>query len=151
MRHSRQEVLERTLREFEALDGLIARLEPDDWNWPVPRPESKDPWTIKDTLVHIVYWKSHTARVIRGQRRPAELRGLDVPAINHLIYERWRDRDADDVIGWHREVHAEVLAALAARPEAWFGRRELHPGWPGDLDGHSAAHRLKDIEAALGR
>ena len=137
------------MHEFDQLDELIARLEPADWQRNVPRPETRDPWTIKDTIVHIVYWKAHTLRAIRGVKRPPELRGLDVPRINHLMYERWRDRSIDDVIGWHREVHAEALHVLAEKPDEWFGRREHAPAWPGDLDGHSAAHRIKDIEAAL--
>jgi hypothetical protein len=41
-----------------------------------PRPETRDPWTVKDALVHIVDWKSHTARAMRGQKRPPALRGF---------------------------------------------------------------------------
>jgi hypothetical protein len=104
---------------------------------------------VKDALAHIVYWKEHTARVIRGERRLPEMRGLDVDQINRLIYERWRRRRPSEVIAWHRRVHAEVRRTLRSTPAAWFGRRERTPQWPGDLDGHSAAHRVKDIEAAL--
>jgi len=106
---------------------------------------------VKDALAHIVYWKEHTARVIRGERRQPGMRGLDVNQINRLIYGRWRHRRPSEVIEWHRRVHVEVLRTLARTPAAWFGRRERSPQWPGDLDGHSAAHRVKDIEAALGR
>jgi hypothetical protein len=106
---------------------------------------------VKDALAHIVYWKEHTARVIRGERRRPEIRGLDVTQINRLVYRRWRDRRPSEVIAWHRGVHREVLRTLAGTPAAWFGRRERSPEWPADLDGHSAAHRVKDIEAALGR
>jgi hypothetical protein len=149
MRHTRKTVLERTRREFARLDRLLARLAPADWARPVPRPESRDPWTVKDALAHIVYWKVHTARVIRGEPRLPEMRGLDVPRINRLIYERWRDRSPAEVRAWHREVHQEALAALAGRPDAWFRARPHGAGWPADLEGHSAAHRVKDIEAAL--
>src|ERR1700730_7956221 len=107
MRHTRAAVVERTVREFEALDALVARLQPADWQRLVPRPETRDPWTVKDALVHIVYWKTHTARVIRGERRPPEARGLDVPALNHLVWEQWQGRSVADVIGWHRAVHAD--------------------------------------------
>jgi hypothetical protein len=149
MRHTTTEVTDRTIREFAELDELVARLQPEDWDRLVPRPETRDPWTVKDALVHIVYWKQHTARVIRGEKRLPEMRGLDVPAINHLIWERWRGRSPDDVIAWHRAVHAEVLEALAAKPDEWFGRREHSEHWPGDFDGHSTVHRLKDVEPAL--
>jgi hypothetical protein len=115
-----------------------------------PRPETRDPWTVKDALVHIVYWKSHTARVIRGEKRPPEMRGLDVPSLNHLIWQQWRERSPDEVLAWHREVQADILATLAARPEEWFSRRPHSSEWPADFDGHSAGHRLKDIQRALG-
>ena len=149
MRHSRRTVLARTRREFAKLDRLVARLRPADWTRRVPRPDTRDPWTVKDALAHIVYWKEHTARVIRGERRLPEMRGLDVNQINRLVYRRWRRRRPSEVVAWHRRVHRDVLQTLAATPAAWFGRREHGPEWPGDLDGHSAAHRTKDITAAL--
>ena len=49
-----------------------------------------------------------------------------------------------------RSIH-EVLRTLARTPDEWIGRRDRSPQWPADLDGHSAAHRVKDIEGALGR
>ncbi len=149
MRHTRKEVIDRTRREFARLDRVVARLRPADWRRRVPRPPTRDPWTVKDALAHIIYWKEHTARVIRGERRLPEMRGLDVNRINRLIYERWRHRRPSEVIEWHRRVHADVLRTLAKTPEERFGRRERSSQWPGDLDGHSAAHRVKDIEAAL--
>jgi hypothetical protein len=149
MRHTRKQVLDRARREFATLDRLVARLRPPDWRRRVPRPPTRDAWTVKDALAHIVYWKEHTARVIRGQRRPPEMRGLDVNEINRLVYERWRDRRPGEVVDYHRRVHADVLHTLAKTPEEWFGRRERSAQWPLDLDGHSAAHRMKDMEAAL--
>src|SRR5262245_37160686 len=149
MRHTRRDVIGRTRREFAALDRLVARLRAVDWTRRVPRPPSRDPWTVKDALAHIVYWKEHTARVIRGEKRLPEMRGLDVNQINRLIYRRWRRRPPHAVLAWHRQVHADILRTLARTPAAWFGRRERSRDWPADFDGHSAAHRMKDIEAAL--
>lgn len=151
MRHTRSEVVRRARREFQELDRLVKGLRPADWRQYVPRPEAKDPWTVKDALAHIVHWKEHTARVIRGERRPPELRGLEVNAINHLVYRRWHDRRPSEIVQWHRRVQAEVLRTLAERPDEWFTRRGAGPSWPSDLDGHSAHHRLKDMERALGR
>jgi hypothetical protein len=150
MRHTRADVTARVIREFQALDALVERLHPEDWERLVPRPEMRDPWTVKDALVHIVYWKEHSARVFRGEKRPPELRGLDVPTINHLIWERWRDRAPQDVLAWHRQVQADVLQTLAGRPDNWFTAREHGAEWPGDFDHHSRTHRIKDVERALG-
>jgi Mycothiol maleylpyruvate isomerase N-terminal domain len=150
MKHTRQQVIARTRREFAELDRLVARLRPADWTRRVPRPPTRDAWTVKDALAHIVYWKEHTARVIRGERRLPEMRGLDVEQINRLIYRRWHGHPPAEVLGWHRRVHADVLRTLARTPDAWFGRRERSPQWPADFDGHSTAHRVKDIAAVLG-
>jgi len=149
MRHTRGDVVRRTVEEFEQLDELIGRLRPEDWDHRVPRPEGRDPWTVKDALVHIVWWKEHTTRVIRRQRRPPEFRGLDVPEINRIVYEQWRHLPAGEVVEWHRRVHEDALRALTEKPAEWFGMRERSPAWPGDFGSHSAGHRVRDVEAAI--
>jgi len=149
VRHRKQDVIARTRREYAILDRLVRRLRPADWARRVPRPATRDPWTVKDALAHIVYWKEHSARVFRGERRLPEMRGLDVNAINRLIYRRWRGRRPTELVAWHRRVQRDVLATLAANPPAWFSRRERSPKWPLDFDAHSADHRTDDIEAAL--
>ena len=149
MRHSREDVIARTIREFDQLDRLVANLTDDQWALPLPRPETKDPWTVKDALAHITHWKADAARSARRQRRPPEERGLNETEGNRLVYRRWRDRSPQDVLAWHRQVHEDVLAALRDAPDAWFTGKERRPEWPYDVDGHLADHRVKDIEAAL--
>lgn len=149
MRHSREEVIERAIREFELLDQLVANLTGQDWERLLPRPETKDPWTVKDALAHITHWKAGVARSARGQPIPPDERGLGWTDGNRLIYLRWRDRSPQEVLSWHRQVQEDVLAALSEAPEAWFTSKERKPEWPFDLDGHSAYHRVKDIEKAL--
>jgi hypothetical protein len=149
MHHTRDEVIQRTIEEFKMLDDLVAGLSAADWAKPLRRPETKDPWMVKDALAHITHWKAELVRLLRRQRRPPEERGLSETDANHLIYMRWRDRDPEEVLAWHRQVQEDLLAALSAAPEAWFRRRERKPDWPSDLDGHSAYHRVKDIKRAL--
>jgi hypothetical protein len=149
MRHTREDVIERSQQEFARLNLVVKRLGAADWRRRVPRPEAKDPWSIKDALAHIVYWKAHSARVFRGEKRPPDMRGLEVNQINALVYRRWRNRRPADVVAWHKQVHADVIRTLRDRPDEWFGRRERSSDWPGDFVGHSAWHRVRDIEAAL--
>jgi len=149
MYHNREEVIERTIREFDLLDRLVSNLTDEEWERLLSRPETKDPWTVKDALAHITHWKANVARSIRGQRRPPEERGLNTNAGNHLIYLRWHERPPQEVLAWHKQVQEDVLSALRAAPDEWFSRREHSPEWPGDLDSHSAFHRVKDIERAL--
>lgn len=151
VRHSRREVIERTRREFDQLDRLITQLKPADWRRLVPRPEAKDPWTVKDALAHIVRWKEHTARVIRGEKRPPELRGLEVNPINRIVFERWHERRPAEVVAWHRRIQDDVMRTLISTPEEFFSRKERGPDWPGDFTSHSAWHRVRDIEATIKR
>jgi hypothetical protein len=149
MRHTREEVIRRTVREFKRLDRLLDNLPNEDWNRLLARSETKDPWTVKDALAHITHWKADVARKIRKQPIPVEEKGLNMKDGNRLVYERWRDRSPREVLAWHRQVQEDVLAALRAVPEEWFSGRERRPEWPFDLDGHSTSHRVKDIERAL--
>lgn len=98
MRHNRDEVIERTIKEFELLDQLVANLADEDWQLPLSRPEGKDPWTVKDALAHITHWKADVIRSIHGGKRPIEERGLNITDGNHLIYIRWHDRAPREVL-----------------------------------------------------
>jgi hypothetical protein len=147
MIHTREEVIKRTIEEFEHLDQLVNNLTDEDWERLLPRPETKDPWTVKDALAHITHWKANTVRKIKRQPVPKEEKGLNETDGNRLIYLRWRDRSPKEVLDWHRQVQKDVLAALQEAPEGYFSQRG--PEWPFDLDGHSRNHRVKDIEQAL--
>lgn len=149
MLHNRTDVIERAIREFTFLDQLVTELSDADWERRMLRPEGREPWTVKDALVHITYWKANLTRIIRKQRRPAEERGLGVNELNHLVFLRWHDRSPEDVLAWHRQVQSDLLAALHEAPEDWFNGKKHRPEWPADLDGHARAHRVKDIEQAL--
>ncbi len=149
MRHTREEVIARTVREFELLDRQVANLTEEEWGRLLVRPETKDPWTVKDALAHITHWKADVLRSITKQPRPAEERGLETNAANHLIYLRWHDRSPQEVLAWHRQVQQDLLSAMRATPEGWFSGRERRLEWPYDLEGHSTYHRLKDIGRAL--
>ena len=144
MRHTREEIIQRTIKEFELLDHLITNLKLEDWDRLVPRPETKDPWTAKDA-----HWKADVIRSIKRQPIPVEERGLNITDGNHLIFQRWHNRPPQDVLAWHRQVQQEVLAALRDAPEVWFTGKERKAEWPNDLDGHSVYHRVRDIERAL--
>ena len=149
MRHTRKEVIERTTREFKLLDRLVANLSSQDWKRLVPRPETKDPWTVKDALAHVTHFKADIIRSINRQHRSNEVQGLGETEENHLIYMHWRNRPPQEVLAWHRQVQKDVLAALKAAPDEWFSGRERRAEWPFDLDEHLAYHRVKDIEQAL--
>jgi hypothetical protein len=133
------------------LDRLVSGLTAAEWSKPVPRPETKEAWTVKDALAHITYWREGVALSARRQRRPPEESRLNITDGNHLIYARYHRRSARDVLAWHKRVQADVLKALREAPDEWFSRPSRGSNWPSDLDVHSAKHRVKDIERALAK
>lgn len=149
MRHSRDAVVARAQAEFERLDALLGGLTEHQWRLPLGRSETKDPWTVKDAVAHVTHWKADQIRRLRRLPPPADERGLSETEGNHLVYERWRDRPARDVLEWHREVQDELLVTLREAPDELFSGRERGPAWPYDIDGHSADHRVRDLEHAL--
>jgi hypothetical protein len=149
MYHSRKEVIERTTREYEKLEALVSNLTDEQWERSLERPETKDPWTVKDSLAHITHWKADVIRSMKRKPQPAEEKGLNETDGNHLVFERWHNRPAEEVLQWHRQTQEEVIQALKEAPEEWFSKREHKQEWPFDLEGHSSYHRVKDIERAV--
>lgn len=146
--HTRESVLERVTGEYNALEASLAKLSPADWKFVLGEREGNDPWTVKDALAHITYWKADRARRLRGQRRKRgeAPRPTSVNEFNHVIYEEWRDRPLAEVLKWHRSVQAELVAAIEGAPDDLFSKRERSPTWPRAAVGHSAEHRVKDLE-----
>jgi hypothetical protein len=149
MIHHRKDIIQRTIREYKRLDQIIAHLTKKDWMRLVPRPEAKDPWTIKDTVAHITYFKADTIRSIHRKPKSSMLQNLNITAENRIIYLQWRNRTPQEVLAWHRQVHNEVLIALKEVSDDWYSSRQRSKDWPFDLDGHSAFHRINDIEKVL--
>lgn len=156
IRHTKHQVLVRVEAEYRALDTDVRRLGTRALDAPVqgfgahariPR----ERWTNKDALAHIVEWKRQALRRLRHEAPDPELRGLTIARKNRILYERWHRQTASAVVAYHRKVHGDVIAALNALPEAYFRGTPRSPSWPNELVGHSAAHRLRHLEANVAR
>jgi uncharacterized damage-inducible protein DinB len=142
VKHTRRSVLERTEREYRALDRLVRRLRPADFRRRVFGDDAAVPWTVKDTLAHIVVWKEAGRRSIARERHVSEIHGTVESQRNLQVYKAWRDRSAADVVAAHRQVHRQTMATLRALPAVRFTGVARHPEWPRTLDAHSTEHRL---------
>ena len=81
-------------------------------------------WSPKDNLAHLAEWMN----LLMGyhlDRRPAhEVFGIaenatedwDMEVINPVLFERNKDRSTEDVLGWLKSVHAELVAKLNTMP-----------------------------------
>ncbi len=77
------------------------------------------------------------------------MRGLNITDGNHAVFERYQRRPPREILEWHRQVQADLLKVLREMPDEWFPRPSRGDNWPYDADGHSAAHRVQDIQGAL--
>lgn len=151
IRHTRQGVMRRVEAEYHALDRAVRTLSRGGLDRPVPgfgkgARGSREHWTYKDALAHILFWKQWQMETIAG--RPHEVRptGRTVHQENRWIYEQWHERPARDVVAWHRRLHREVMSTLrTVGPQVFATKHRAQ--WPGDLVRHSEAHRQRHLEA----
>jgi hypothetical protein len=106
-------------REWSELRGVVRRLSPAQMNAP-----DSGGWSPKDNLAHLGEWM----KILMGyhmDRRPAhEVLGVpveitkdwDMDVINPVLFDRNRDRTAEDVTSELERVYAELMAKLSATP-----------------------------------
>lgn len=46
---------------------MVANLTNEEWRRLLPRPETRDPWTVKDALAHFTDFKADATRAMNGQ------------------------------------------------------------------------------------
>ena len=73
------------------------------------------------------------------------MRGLTVDGQNRVLYLRWRDRTAHDVVAYHRKIQRDLRKAMRALPPAYYAKR-FSALWPYDLAGHSTWHREHHLD-----
>ena len=150
IRHTRQNVMRRVEAEYRALDGVVRALSRGGLDRPVPefgkRRPSREHWTYKDALAHILFWKQWQAEAIAGRPHEVKPAGRTVHEENRWVYQRWHKRPAREVIAWHRRLHREVMRMLrTVGPEVFAMRHRDH--WPYDLVRHSEVHRQHHLDA----
>jgi hypothetical protein len=115
---SKSELMTAIKHEWSLLMDVVAKLEkanklttPDDGGW-----------SPKDNLAHLAEWMN----LLMGyhmDRRPAHevfgvaeevTKGWDMEVINPVLFERNRDRSADDVLSGLKKVYAELIKKLDA-------------------------------------
>ena len=154
------ELLSEIEREWKALMGVVGRLTPGQMNTP-----DSGGWSPKDNLAHLAEWMKVLMGYHMDQRPPNEVLGVapevtadwDMDVINPVLFERNRQRPADDVQNELKRVYAELNAKIRATPFADLmkprrpddpDRRPLLDWVLGDTTEHFAEHRAT-IEKTL--
>ena len=147
------ELLSDIEREWKALMRAVGGLTPDQMKTP-----DAGGWSPKDNLAHLTEWMKVLMGHHMDQRPPHEVLGVppevtagwDYDAINRTLFERNRQRSADDVQNELKRVYAELTAKLRAMPfeKLMMPRRADDPerrpllDWVlGDTTEHLAEHR----------
>jgi hypothetical protein len=97
-----------------------------------------DGWLVKDHLAHIGAWEQSLLALIEGRDRLAGM-GLREPveentdAINEAVRKLHENDTADEALGYFRDSHAQLVAALGRLSDADLEQPYSHYQ-PGDPD-----------------
>jgi hypothetical protein len=151
--HSMDQLLADIQREWDALLQVTARLSPHQMTAP-----DAGGWSPKDNLAHLAEWMD----ILMGyhmDKRPAHevlgvspeiTEGWDMEVINPVLFERNRNRSADEVLTGLKQVYAKLFARLKSMPFAEImqprhaedpEKRPLLLWVLGDTTSHFAEHR----------
>lgn len=155
------ELLSLIEREWNLLMDVITRLDETQMTTP-----DAGGWSPKDNLAHLAEWIKVQMGYHMDLRPAHEVLGLpkelfpedwDFDVINRALFERNRERTAEDVLGELKQVYAQILERLKSMPFEEL----LKPRWPeypdsppvlayimGNTSGHFEEHR-KNIEKAF--
>lgn len=158
---TKEELLSLISHEWTALMDVVARLDETQMTTP-----DAGGWSPKDNLAHLTEWIKVQMGYHMDNRSAPEAMGLpkelfpddwDFDLINRALFERNRDRTADDVLGELKQVYIQILDRLKSMPFEEL----LKPRWPedpqsppllgyvlGNTSEHFAEHR-ENIEKAF--
>jgi len=154
VKHTRASVIKRAEAEYAALDAIVRRLKPADFDRPAMREDAPLRFTVKDVLAHVTAWKWRDVRRITRDRSPVQLYeapyGKTTREMNAAIYARSHRTPAKAIVAEHRAAHRAILKALRDAPREHFAKR-WSPHWPDDTVGHIASHRRLHLEPLFGK
>lgn len=133
--HTREEVTDRVEAGFARLDRLVCSLAVDDFAVPLLfSDDAPERWTVKNGLAHVTLCKEHESRLIRGRPRPPE----ESEALTGYVgrHRSWRELPPQDVLEWHRQVHADYMRAVVDASDAEIARRRSWR-WPVQATHHA--------------
>lgn len=111
----KSELMSAIEREWTLLMEVVSKLDETQMTTP-----DEGGWSPKDNLAHLAEWMN----VLTGyhlDRRPSHevlgvsedvTKGWDMEVINPVLFERNRDRSAEEVLAWLKQVYAETIRKL---------------------------------------
>jgi uncharacterized protein (TIGR03083 family) len=89
-----------------------------------------DGWTVKDHLVHVGAWEHSLLALVEGHDRLSAM-GLsealeEIDSINEAIRKLHESDTPEEALGYFRDSHAQLVAALGKLSEADFQKPYSH-------------------------
>jgi hypothetical protein len=117
---SKAELMSAIEREWNLLMEVVAKLEKTN---KLTTPDEGG-WSPKDNLAHLAEWMNLLMGYHMDHRPAHEVFGVaeevtkewDMEVINPVLFERNRDRSADDVLNGLKQVYAKLVKKLEATP-----------------------------------
>lgn len=123
---TKSKLIEDTKKEYTALEKRIALLSADQ----MACPPAVGEWSIKDVIAHLYEWQQMFFRWyeagLRGETPAVPAEGYkwsQLPALNHHIYETYRDLPLEETLRLFRESHTKTMLLLESLPEEELFRR----------------------------
>ncbi len=128
---SRGELLDRIRREWDALERAVGAVSSEGMQM-----RDSGGWAVKDNLAHLAEWERYLRLRHMQGRPPYEVMGvdpttyraIDEDGLNAILFERNKDRSAQDILDGLRAGHAQVLRDLEEMPFALM----LEQAYPDD-------------------
>ena len=114
---SKAELMSAIRREWKLLMDVVGKL--DDQKMTAL---DAGGWSPKDNLAHLAEWMNSLMGYHIDKRPPEEVmnltpeqtKGWDMEIINPVLFERNRNRSAEDVLAWLEQTYKQLLARLDA-------------------------------------
>lgn len=110
---NKSELLAESQAEYEALEGFLAGLTPEQ----MAQPGALGEWAVKDVLAHLLEWQAMFlgwyAAGLRGEtpRLPhPDYKWNQTPALNQMIFEKHCARPLDEILAEFRASHQQTMA-----------------------------------------
>jgi len=125
----KNEILERTEREYAAWQTLVSRL--DDRQ--ITRQPVLENWTVKDLIAHITWYEEQMVIVLQSRALSgSDLWGIPTSERNQVIYAEYKDLPLAEVRAHAARVHTALVELLESLTADDLVDPAHFPGMPAD-------------------
>ena len=117
---TKDELLREAYREYETLEEYLSSLTPSQ----KIQPGALGDWSVKDVLAHLYEWQQMFFEWYSAGKRGEnpvtprnEYKWSQLPALNRMIYEKYRDRGLAEIEELFHSSHKQTIQLIQDMPE----------------------------------